>query len=169
MPVGEKASVYVSGSYQNIATEQAGEEVFPASSRPWQVNHEDEFTTAGGGVVWKKVAGKVDMAIDYTYAKSQGAIDTATSYPPAAAGPFPQLQTELNSVRLSASYEVNERLRVGAAWTWEDYESSDWQVAGVEPATLSNLLSMSPDPYRYSVNVIGVSFSYRFGSSVNDE
>jgi hypothetical protein len=39
----------------------------------------------------------------------------------------------------------------------------------VEPATLSNLLSMSPDPYKYSVNVIGVSFSYRFGSSVNDE
>jgi len=169
MPVGEKASVYVSGSYQNIATEQAGEEVFPASSRPWQVNHEDEFTTAGGGVVWKKVAGKVDMAIDYTYAKSQGAIDTAVSYPPAAAGPFPQLQTQLNSVRLSASYEVNERLRVGATWTWEDYESSDWQIAGVEPATLSNLLSMSPDPYKYSVNVIGVSFSYRFGSSVNDE
>jgi hypothetical protein len=168
MPVGEKASVYLSGSYQNIATRQAGEEVFPNSSRLWQVDHEDEFTTAGGGMVWKKVADKVDVRLDYTYAKSQGPIDATVAYPSSAGGAFPKLQTELNSVRLSASYDVNERLRVGAAWTWEDYSSSDWQIAGLEPVTLPNLLSMSPDPYDYSVNVIGVSFTYRFGPSVND-
>ena len=168
MPVGEKASVYLSGSYQNIATKQAGEEVFPNWSRLWQVDHEDEFTTAGGGMVWKKVADKVDVRLDYTYARSQGPIDAMVDYPSSAGGAFPKLQTELNSVRLSASYDVNERLRVGAAWTWEDYSSSDWQIAGVEPATLPNLLSMSPDPYDYSVNVIGVSFTYRFGPSVND-
>ena len=168
MPVGEKTSVYVSGSYQNIATEQVGQETFPGYSSVWQVSHEDEFTTAGGGVVWKKVADKVDVRLDYTYAKSQGPIDTLVGNAPSAES-FPKLQTELNSVRLSASYPVNDRLRVSAAWTWEDYSSRDWQIAGVEPATLPNLLSMSPDPYDYSVNVIGVSFTYRFGPSVNDE
>jgi hypothetical protein len=28
---------------------------------------------------------------------------------------------------------------------------------------------MSPDPYRYDVNVIGLSFSYHFGGRVTDE
>jgi len=121
------------------------------------VQHEDEFTTAGGGLVWNDVAGKVDVTFDYTYAKSQGAIETV-AVPASAAGAFPDLETELNSLRVTASYDVNERLRVGVAWTWEDYDSSDWQIAGVEPATLPGLLSMSPDPYKYSVNVIGLSF-----------
>jgi hypothetical protein len=70
---------------------------------------------------------------------------------------------------MTASYDVNERLRVGVAWTWEDYDSSDWQIGGVEPATLPGLLSMSPDPYKYSVNVIGLSFSYRFGGAAAEE
>jgi MtrB/PioB family decaheme-associated outer membrane protein len=167
-PVSEKTSVYVSGSYQNIATEQAGEEVFPSTANLWLVTHEDEFTTAGGGIVWNDVAGKVDVTLDYTYAKSRGLVDTVAS-PQLSAGAFPKLETELNSLRLSASYDVNERLRVGAGWTWEDYDSSDWQIAGVGPSTLPNLLSMSPDPYKYSVNVIGVSFSYRFGKSSPEE
>jgi len=162
--VNEAASVYLAGSYQNIATDQAGEETFPTSSNPWSVQHEDEFTTAGGGLVWNDVAGKVDVTFDYTYAKSQGAIETV-AVPASAAGAFPDLETELNSLRVTASYDVNERLRVGVAWTWEDYDSSDWQIAGVEPATLPGLLSMSPDPYKYSVNVIGLSFSYRFGGA----
>jgi len=168
MPVGEKTSVYLSGSYENIATEQVGQEVFPGYSSVWRVNHEDEFTTAGGGVVWKKVADKLDIRLDYTYAKSQGPIDTLVGNAPQAEA-FPKLQTELNSLRLSASYPINERLRINAAWTWEDYSSHDWQIAGLDPATLPNLLGMGADPYDYSVNVIGLSFSYRFGPSVYDE
>jgi len=72
-------------------------------------------------------------------------------------------------LRVSATYPVSERLSVGVAWTWEDYSSSDWQLAGVEPATVTNLLSMSADPYDYSVNVIGLSFSYRFGGPKAEE
>ena len=163
--VTDAASVYVTGSYQNIVTDQAGEESFVGYARPWAVRHEDEFTTAGGGVLWKKVADKFDVALDYSYAKSQGAIDTAVAGPAAGAGPFPDLGTELDSLRLSVAYDVNPRLRVKATWAWEDYDSSDWQIGGVEPATLPGLLGMSPDPYRYSVNVIGLSFSYRFGGA----
>lgn len=168
LPVAEKASVYVSGSYQNIATEQAGEQVFTNSALPWAVSHEDEFKTAGAGITWKKLAGKFNVTLDYTYATSDGAITSAISYPPSASGSFPALKSELNSVRLSASYKVNDRLNVGAAWAWEDYTSSNWQIAGLAPATLPGLLSMGVNPYKYTVNVIGVSFSYRVGKTVMD-
>lgn len=168
--VTDDVSLYATGSYQDVLTKQSGEQAFPGVTRPWQAVHEDEFAMGGGGVVWRKVAGsKVDLTVDYTYGRSEGAINTAVGGSPDAGGPFPNLETELNSLRLRASYDVSERLRVGVAWTWEDYDSTDWQLGGVEPATVPNLLGMSPDPYKYSVNLIGVSFSYRFGGGSGEE
>lgn len=165
----DAVTAYLNGSYQKMTTKQAGEEVFPsAPSREWTVSHEDEFTTAGVGLLWRDIVGKLDLSADYTFARSKGLIETRTT-PAGAGGPFPQLDTELDSVRLRASYDVNERLTVTAAWTWEEYDTSDWQLEGVRPATVGGLLSMSPDPYRYDVNVVGLSFSYHFGGRVTDE
>jgi MtrB/PioB family decaheme-associated outer membrane protein len=166
----DDVSLYVTGSYQDIVTTQSGEEAFPGATRPWQAVHEDEFAMGGGGAVWRKVAGsKVDLTLDYTFARSEGAINTAVSGPPGAGGPFPDLKTELNSLRLGASYAVSDRLRVNVAWSWEDYDSADWQLAGVDPATVPNLLGMGADPYEYSANVIGLSFTYRFGRRPGEE
>lgn len=165
----DAVTAYLTGSYQKTTTKQAGAEVFPsAPSREWTVSHEDQFTTAGGGLLWRDILGKLDLSLDYTFARSKGLIETGTS--PAGAGdPFPQLDTELDSVRLRASYDVSDRLTVAAVWTWEEYDTSDWQIEGVQPATIRNVLSMSPDPYRYDVNVIGLSVSYHFGGRVTDE
>jgi MtrB/PioB family decaheme-associated outer membrane protein len=166
--VTDAVTAYLTGSYQKMTTKQAGEEVFPSSTREWTVSHEDQFTTAGGGLLWRDILGKLDLSLDYTFARSKGLIETGTS--PAGAGdPFPQLDTELDSVRLRASYDVSDRLTVAAVWTWEEYDTSDWQIEGVQPATIRNVLSMSPDPYRYDVNVIGLSVSYHFGGRVTDE
>lgn len=156
----ERGSVYVTGGYQQIESLQAGAEGIPPT-QGWSTRHEDEFTTGGAGIRFDKVGGKVDLSLDYTYAHSEGRILTAAD---AAGGAFPNLETELNSVRFEAGYDVNPRLRVNLHYVWEDYDSSDWQLAGVEPATIPNLLSMGADPYEYSVNVIGLSISYRFGA-----
>ena len=165
----DAVTAYLTGSYQKMTTKQAGAEVFPsAPSREWAVSHEDEFTTTGVGLLWRDILGKLDLSVDYTFARSKGLIETRTT-PATAGGPFPQLDTELDSVRLRASYDVSDRLTVAAAWTWEEFDTSDWQIEGVQPATIRNLLSMSPDPYRYDVNVIGLSFSYHFGGRVTDE
>ena len=166
--VSDAVTAYLAGSYQNMTTEQAGQEVFPSSTRDWTVSHEDQFTTVGGGLLWRDILGKLDLSVDYTFARSKGLIDTGTS-PAGAGGPFPQLDTEMDSVRLRASYDVSDRLTIAAAWTWEEYDTSDWQIEGVQPATIRNVLSMSPDPYRYDVNVIGLSVSYHFGGRVTDE
>ncbi len=167
--VNDKVTAYLSGSYQNMTTEQAGEETSGSIQQPWTVSHEDQFTTAGGGLLWRDIVGKLDLSADYTFARSKGLIDTSAVPASAGSGPFPQLDTEMDSVRLRASYDVSDRLTVAAAWTWEEYDTSDWQIEGVQPATIRNVLSMSPDPYRYDVNVISLSFSYHFGGRVTDE
>ena len=158
----DKVSVYATAGYQNIVTDQAGQEGRPASVLPWSATHEDEFETAGGGIQWRDIAGKLDLGLDYTYAGSKGLIDT-TSAVPGVAGAFPMLRSKLNALRFTAGYDVNERLRLHMSYAREDYSSSDWALQGVEPATIRNVLGMGADPYDYTVNVIGLSFRYRFG------
>lgn len=162
--VTEKVSVYATAGYQNIVTDQAGQEGLPASALPWSATHEDEFQTAGGGVQWRDVGGKLDLGLDYTYAGSKGWIDTASAVP-GVAGAFPMLQSKLSAVRLTAGYDVNERLRLHLSYAREDYSSSDWALDGVEPTTVRNVLGLGADAYDYTVNVVGLSFRYRFGGA----
>lgn len=157
---GERGSVYATGGYQEIESLQAGAEGIPPT-QGWTVSHRDRFKTAGAGVRIDKVFGKVDLSLDYAFARSDGQIRTVGD---AASGDFPQLDTELDSVRITAGYDVNDRLRVSVIYAFEDYDSSDWQLDGVEPATVRNLLSMGADAYTYRVNAIGLSFRYRFGA-----
>lgn len=160
--VTDKVSVYATAGYQNIVTDQEGQEGLPASILPWRATHEDEFQTAGGGLQWRDIGGKFDLGLDYSYAGSKGWIDTASAAP-GVAGAFPMLRSKLNALRFSAGYDVNERLRLHLSFAREDYSSSDWALDGVEPATIRNVLGMGADPYNYTVNVIGLSFRYRFG------
>ena len=160
--VNDKVSLYAMMGYQNIVTEQAGQEGLPGTALPWSATHEDEFETAGGGVQWRDIGGKLDLGLDYTYAASTGQIDT-TSAVPGVAGAFPLLRSKLNAVRFTAGYDVNERLRLHLSLAREDYSSSDWAIAGVGPATIGNLLALGADPYNYKVNVVGLAFRYRFG------
>jgi MtrB/PioB family decaheme-associated outer membrane protein len=157
----ERGSVYVTGGYQEIESLQAGAEGIPPT-QDWRTRHEDEFLTVGTGIRFDKVLGKVDLTLDYTFARSEGQIATEAVV---GGGPFPQLDTELNSVRIGAGYDVNERLRVNLTYVFEDYDSSDWQLDGVQPTTVRNLLSLGADAYNYRVNGIGLSFQYRFGAA----
>lgn len=158
----ERGSVYVTGGYQEIESLQAGAEGIPPTLG-WTTRHDDKFLTAGTGVRFDKVLGKVDLTLDYAYARSEGQVATATAV---GGGAFPQLDTELNSVRIGAGYDVSDRLRVNLTYVFEDYDSSDWQLDGVNPATMGSLLSLGADAYNYRVNGIGLSFTYRFGSAV---
>lgn len=156
----ERGSVYLTGGFQKIESLQTGAEGIPPTLG-WSTRHRDEFLTAGAGVYLGKLFGKLDLSLDYAFARSEGQIRTVAA---AASGDFPQLDTELNALRVEAGYDVNPRLRVKLAYVFEDYDSSDWQLDGVQPTTVPNLLSMGADAYTYRVNGIGLSFQYRFGA-----
>ena len=50
---------------------------------------------------------------------------------------------------------------VGSCW-YERYDSQDWRLDGVHPATISNLLAFGDQPPRYRVHVLQVALRYRF-------
>ena len=49
-------------------------------------------------------------------------------------------------------------------YAYERYDTNDWALAGVEPATLPNLLSVGRYPFYHDVNLIGLTVRYSFES-----
>jgi hypothetical protein len=61
---------------------------------------------------------------------------------------------------LGFSYPMTRAWTVGFNYVFEKVRSDDWSLAGVDPATVSNLLSLGADPFNYEVNVVYLSFRY---------
>jgi len=72
--------------------------------------------------------------------------------------------SELDSLRADFSYGLTERLDVTFTWWYERFDSSDWALQGIGPATIPTILALGAEPWEYSVNYVGASVRYYFGS-----
>ena len=54
-------------------------------------------------------------------------------------------------------------MSVDIAMRYESFESDDWALAGVEPGTVSTVLTLGAKPYDYDVWVFGLGVRYLVG------
>jgi len=76
---------------------------------------------------------------------------------------FPELQSELDNLRVRLSYRRSERLTVNLDLRYERFATEDWALQGVAPGTIPAVLSLGAQPYDYDVFVLGLGFRYRIG------
>jgi MtrB/PioB family decaheme-associated outer membrane protein len=153
----EKLSLYVSAGEEKIDSKTQGSQAF--SEPDWRWVLEDNFQTYGAGLRAQPWA-KVHVDLDYTYAKG----DSKTELVGVNGGNFPVNKSEFSTFTADLSYAMSERIDLALTWRYETFDSSDWAIQGVEPATLNNVLALGADPYDYSVNYVGASVRYYFGS-----
>ena len=140
-------------------------------TNPWQADFDDTMDTFGLG---SKVAGlgKWDIGLDLTYNKSKGKIDMTDFGSTTTTSAYPDLKTELASLKLWAQYHQGKNLVYRLSYWYEDYDADDWALDGLEPASLidrpspgpsnTNYLLTGEDTLDYQVNVFGVSVVYLF-------
>jgi MtrB/PioB family decaheme-associated outer membrane protein len=148
-------SMYAAYTREEIDSKQNSSQQFSAPD--WSGDVQDEFDNLVLGFKWPELFSRVDLNLDYTYAKSGGDIDMNVS---GARSAFPQLDTELNSVRLYLDYQIRDNLKVRAGYWYEHYSSSDWSLDNVFPATVPHLLSLGADAHNYNVNTVLLSLNY---------
>jgi len=155
---GDANSLYAAYTRETIRSDQANSQNF--NDPDWSGHARDEFDTVVVGFQMPKLTEKIKLNVDYTYSDSSGevgiAIDNSTQD-----GPFPNLNTELHSLRMTLDYEWRETTTFRFGYWYERYRSTDWALDGVQPATVSNLLSLGADPFNYDVSAFLVSFVYR--------
>jgi MtrB/PioB family decaheme-associated outer membrane protein len=157
LQVSKRTNLHFFFNHQLISSEQAGSSTF--SSPNWFQNEDDTFNTAGIGFKHMLVKDKVDIGADYVLAKSQGKIDVQTLVPTAS---FPDLTTRLNSLKFYVDWRLKKKLSLNASIWYEDYESDDWQLDGVAPDTISNVLTLGETSPSYDLYFLSMSVRYKF-------
>jgi len=152
----DELSLYASAGEEKIDAKRQGSQAF--GQPDWRFVLEDNFETYGAGLR-AQPTDKIGVDLDYTYAK--GASKTALVG--VNGGNFPVNESEFSTLEADVTYAMSERIDLALTWRYESFDSSDWAIQGVEPATLGNVLALGADPYDYSVNYIGASVRYYFG------
>jgi MtrB/PioB family decaheme-associated outer membrane protein len=155
--VNEKVSLFVNGGQEKIDVRTQGSSVF--GDPDWRSTVKDDFTTYGGGM---RAQFADDVRLDLSYTHAEGESDTTIEG--VSAGRFPTVTSDLDSVRADFSYGLTDRLDVTFSWWYERFDSSDWALDGIAPATLPTILALGAEPWEYRVNYVGASVRYYFGS-----
>lgn len=142
---------------EKIKSNQAGHQSFPGAD--WTASNDDTFDNMGFGVTHVLIEDKLDIGAEYTRSQSSGKV---TVSPGASDFAFPNLSTDLDSIKLYANYHLDETLSLRAAYWHESYDSSDWALDGVSADTIPNLLSLGELASSYSNDVVKLSMSYKF-------
>jgi MtrB/PioB family decaheme-associated outer membrane protein len=162
--VGERSSIYVTAGSEAIESVQTGSETF--AGPVWEASHDDDFSHYGGGFRIGTESENLDFTFDYT--RSEGETEILFAGQAVAAEPLPELETTMDSLRRTATYNISRRLDMNVSARWERFEMEDWGLEGVAPDTISTVLTMGANPYDYDVWVFGIGFTYRVGHDAEE-
>ncbi len=142
---------------ERIRSTQAGSQSGGAAD--WKARNKDRFDVLGLSLQHVFIVDRFTVGADLSSARSTNdvAVDAAASDPL-----FPAAKTALDSIRLRASYRLQEPLWLDFSLGHERYSSQDWHLDGVLPATLQNLLSLGVQAPQYSVSVFKLGLRYRY-------
>lgn len=142
---------------QEIASSQAGSQTFGAAD--WFAEVNDSFDLVGIGVNHVLIEGRLNIGADLSRSRSRGKIEIDTAGPGES---FPDLTTQLDSLKLYLDYRIDENLALQVAYWHEEYDSSDWGLEDVDPDTVGNLLALGEDSPSYDNDVVKLSMSLQF-------
>ncbi|MDH3716262.1 MAG: MtrB/PioB family decaheme-associated outer membrane protein [Gammaproteobacteria bacterium] len=145
-------NLHVFFDYQKIDSDQAGSNAF--SVPDWSATQTDTTNTLGVGVQ-HSVNEQLDVGADLAASESTGEIHINNSN-------FPDLQADLYSLKLYADYRLRNGISLRGAYWHENYDSQDWSLDGVQPDTVSNVLTLGDESPSYDVDVVMLSLRYRF-------
>lgn len=153
----EATSVHAFAGWQQIQSEQAGSQTF--STPDWFATNNDTIKTVGIGVKHQLIKDKLNVGADFVMSRSTGEVDVQTGAP---GGEFPDLKTDLDTLKLYADYRMEENLTLHAAYWYEHYNSKDWMLDGVYPNTIPNVIAFGEQSPHYNAHAVMMSARYRF-------
>ena len=155
--ITEVTNLHFFANRQEIKSKQAGSQIFAAPD--WIGDTKDTINSFGLGVKHAAIKDKLDIGADYSVTRSRSQIGVNTG----AGNPdFPQLTANLDSLKLYATYRLKDNMSLLAGYWMERYDSKDWMLDGVAPATIPNMLTMGLQAPQYHVNVVRLSLRYKF-------
>jgi MtrB/PioB family decaheme-associated outer membrane protein len=155
--VSDETSLHAFAQGEQIESRQTGSQSYGAPD--WTGNVKDRLRVVGFGIKHAAIPDKLELGADLSFSRSTSdtSVQTVMAEPP-----FARAETSLDTVKLYASYRLNESLWLNGSYWFEQYESSDWRLDTVQPGNVYNLLAFGNLAPQYRVNVFRVSVRYQF-------
>ena len=150
-------SVYLDSSYQHLEALQSG--LGTVGAAVWQEREGEYFWTLGAGGEYA-IRTRWHLKVDYLRSYSRS--DTQL-LPSGLVQWFPEDRTGLDTLKIVAVYRWSPLLTLRLRYQRSRYGTSDWALGGVYPNTIPTLLALGAAPYRYDLDLVGISFVYRLG------
>ncbi len=150
--INDKASLYLNAGIESLESDQLGSQSFAAAD--WTANNQDDFTTWGGGLTINDIAEKIDLRFGFML--SAGESDISIVRTSGFADQFPTLETDLGRVNLDLVYRRSDTLDFTFHASYQQFETSDWQLNGVTPNAVPLLLSLGAEPYDEDTFIVGI-------------
>ncbi len=155
--LSEQTQLHAYAQVEQVRSRQGGSQAGIAAD--WQAQTQDRFEVFGLGVKHVAIADKLDLGADLTIARSRSEIGVTTGVNDL---PFPAAKTTLDGFKLDANYKLDAKLSLHAGYRYEHHRAEDWQLDGVLPTTLGDLLAFGQQPPRYRVHLLRLALRYRF-------
>jgi len=124
----------------------------------WGLNH-DATDVVGVGIKHLTLKGRLEIGGDLGLSNTRSDVTVDTG---AASPGFKSATTTLGSLRVRATYRLNDKLSLTGSYWHERYRSQDWRLDGVSPDTVPNLLAFGEQTPQYQVNVLSLVLRYSF-------
>ena len=157
--ISENSSAFAFVGSEDIDADQAGSETF--GDPDWSASHRDSFMHYGIGLSFRQLAENIELTLDYMHTDGESAITVNRDV--SGASVFPDIESDQDALRARLGYRRSDRLMLDFAVRYEQFETNDWALLGVEPDTIPVVLSLGADPWDYDVWVVTLGFRYLIG------
>ena len=148
-------SVYGAVYQEDVESTMANSQGF--ATPDWTSTTDDSFFTGNLGVTFPDIIDRLDFNAQFAITESEG--DTANSTN-GLASRFPTFESSLQQFQLGLDYQYSDALSLQFKYFYENADTDDWHLDGVQPATVPNLLSLGASPWDYTAHVVFVGVRY---------
>lgn len=145
-----------------------------SSNNDWRSDMEDKATTLGAWVSWAVIPKKVDVILDYSWAKAKGTIstralgDSGDPAFPTSAVDYPNTESTFQLLQATIRYHLTERLTSRLEYAYERYterffnkDMMDSYMQAVDSGSQRSVFLGATEP-NYYTNIIHLVLSYDF-------
>ncbi len=128
----------------------------------WTTDTEDDIHTVGAGIDWNVIEDKFNLKLDFTYSQASTHYDQWSG--PNLTDPvqLPDVNTNLLNLDLTGDYKIKENMTARFRYMYENMDTDDFTLDGVDVDTLSNIILLGNSSPQYDAHVFGLSMIYRY-------
>jgi MtrB/PioB family decaheme-associated outer membrane protein len=150
-------------THEDIKSKQSGQEVWSGTAMPdWKADFDDTVDTWGLSAKMTGIRGRWDVGADLVYSSATGEADLKNLSPAGMVTQYPDLETDLTSLKLWTQYHYRKDISLKLSYWYEEYSADNWALDNLQEDSIGNLLLLGEDTQNYNAHAIGASVIYRF-------